>query len=272
MARAMDSRSDTLVAVAAEIATSFATVRTVEAVTLVGTSPTAITASDADIKLCVYSRPPIATVDRNRVIQSRRAGSVPGGSNGSGDRWVERDSGVWVGVTYRDPLWVEAELRRVVDRHEASFGCSTEVWHDVLASHLLFDRNAWFDRLRQPVKRPYPEALVRSIVAKNYPVLRSAQSASPGSQKDVIDAILASYFDILFAVNHEPHPGTRQLLDTAELICARLPMNMRTDITALEHATPIDLTDCLNAVVQGLDVFLQEHCPRLLVTTGEHFD
>jgi hypothetical protein len=43
---------------------------------------------------------------------------------------------------------MEGELARVLDRHEASLGYSTSLWHNVLTSKPLNDRSGWFAALQ----------------------------------------------------------------------------------------------------------------------------
>lgn len=85
----------------------------------------------------------------------------------------------------------------MLDRHEASLGYTTALWHNVRTSRVLFDRHGWLARLKQVAARPCPVPLAQAIIA----------------------ALLASCFDVLFALNRVPHPGEKRLLATA----ARLP-------------------------------------------------
>jgi hypothetical protein len=48
-----------------------------------------------------------------------------------------------------------------------------------------------------------------------------------------IAALIASYFDIIFAVNYLPHPGEKRLVQLANKLCEKLPKNMEQDITSL---------------------------------------
>jgi hypothetical protein len=263
---------DTLAALAAEIAGRFATLPQVEAIAMAGSgvSPAHDVASDID--LYVYWSSPIPVGERARLIRPRvERLELDNRYWELGDEWVERASGVRIDVTYRQTRWIEEQLQRVIERHEAQLGYTTSLWYNVLTSHLLFDRNAWFDRLRFLAKKPYPDGLARAIVAKNHPVLRSTLSSYLHQIELAIDrqdavsvnhrvtAFLASYFDILFAINRLPHPGEKRLLDLAEAQCRLLPHRMRNDITdllgALSFLTPAIIA-CANAVADGLDEIL----------------
>ncbi|HET7095512.1 MAG TPA: hypothetical protein VFI22_18620, partial [Thermomicrobiales bacterium] len=71
----------------------------------------------------------------------------------------------------------------------------------------------------------------RAIVAKNHPILREARSRYRTPIQQAIDrrdavsiqhritALLASCFDVLFAINAVPHPGEKRLLACALAQC-----------------------------------------------------
>jgi hypothetical protein len=136
----------------------------------------------------------------------------------------------------------------------------------------LFDRTGWFERLQNLAKQPYPEALVHNIVTLNYPVLRKiapsyrSQIEKAASRGDLVSlnhrtaGFLASYFDIIFAVNRLTHPGEKRILQIAEALCASLPHHMHTDVEHLLHAAvqPDASTQAIDILVDRLDTWLNE--------------
>jgi hypothetical protein len=136
-------------------------------------------------------------------------------------------------------------------RHEARTGYSTAFWANVLASRPLVDTTGWFARLKRRAQQPYPEQLRHAIIALNLPLLRQAQSAygrqleKAVARRDLVSvnhrvaALLASYFDILFALNRIPHPGEKRLIDAASERCRLLPPSMRQHLDALLRAAGI---------------------------------
>jgi hypothetical protein len=119
-----------------------------------------------------------------------------------------------------------------------------------LHSEALFDRTGWFRALQVRANAPYPPALKSAIIAKNLPILRSNMSSyihqlelaiarkDPVSLNHRATALLASYFDIVFAVNEMPHPGEKRLVQYVEAHCRKRPQQMRLDVEDLLSSLP----------------------------------
>ena len=140
---------------------------------------------------------------------------------------------------------MEDQLRRVQVDHQASLGYSTCFWYTLQHSQILYDPNGWFTNLQDAGKVEYPEPLRASIIALNHPVLREIipsyayQIKKAVLRGDLVSinhrlaALLASYFDIIFAFNRQLHPGEKRLVEHAQNRCSKLPDNMVEDIQRL---------------------------------------
>jgi hypothetical protein len=140
-------------------------------------------------------------------------------------------------------------------------------------SKSLYDRDGWFRKLQDKAKQPYPEPLRRAIVAKNYPILRKNISSYTHQLELAINrgdfvsinhrmtALLASYFDIIFAVNYLPHPGEKRLVDLAQKLCKKLPNNIEDYVNNLTSAISFnsseqDIINYINKLIDELDELL----------------
>ena len=254
------------------IATRYGKLPIVEAVALGGSLASGAADQGSDIDLYVYSRDTIPVEDRARIARTgARVIEVDNQFWEPGDEWIDDETGIHVDVMFRSVEWIEEQLDRVIERHEASVGYSTCFWHNVASSIALYDRTGWYAELKRQATRPYPAALRRAVVAKNHPILRETASsyryqlvgavnrADRVSVNHRVAALLASYFDILFAVNRALHPGEKRLLDIAEADCEKVPGGMREHVERViaavaEGSAVIERVDEL---IDGLDDLLR---------------
>jgi len=75
--------------------------------------------------------------------------------------------------------------------------------------------------------------------------------------------LLTSYFDILFAINYQPHPGEKRLVEFAVNHCKLLPQNIETDITSILQLTKADIPNLPMRISHLLD-----QLDQLLVDEG----
>jgi hypothetical protein len=253
------------------VAMRFAAICEVEAVALAGSRTAQFTDEKSDIDLYVYSRETIPTFLRAKIPCQAKRAEIGNSFWEPGDEWIDRETGVAVDVMFRTTSWIEEQLNRVLERHEASIGYSTCFWYNVRNSCALVDSSGWFRVLQQRAEeQPYPQELKRAIVAKNHPVLRGTISSylhqielafrrnDSVSVNHRVAALLASYFDIVFALNEQPHPGEKRLLQFAETLCPKLPPDMAERVQALlSDLANESLVDRANRLLDGLDDWLR---------------
>jgi hypothetical protein len=260
-------------ALAASVAAAFANLPAVIAVALAGSEGAGAADERSDLDFYVYAEAPVAIADRAAIATHFAIHREVGNDFWEpGDEWIETQTGRHVDVMYRTPVWIEEQLDKVLVRHEASVGYSTCFWHNVLHSTPLFDRSGWYHDLLAAAAGPYPRPLQRAIIAKNHPILRQTLSSylaqieravrrgDSVSIQHRVTALLASYFDVLFAVNELPHPGEKRLLQVATTHCAKTPREMETQINALLEtaARPATLAvvEPIHLLLDSLDALL----------------
>jgi Domain of unknown function (DUF4037) len=258
-------------AVAERVARQFASLLQVEAVALAGSRTSDFADESSDVDLYVYVSKDIPLEARKKIAAGAESVEIGNTTWEPGDEWIDGETRVLLDVMYRHVRWIEEQLDHVLLRHRASVGYSTCFWYNVLHSQPLFDRSGSFAKLQKRADQPYPPELRRAIIAKNYSLLRRNQSSylhqielavrrnDPVSVNHRVAAMLASYFDVLFAVNQLPHPGEKRLLEHATKQCAKCPAKMERQVTKLVASLsgPADRTvKTANALIDGMDELL----------------
>jgi len=237
-----------------------------------------LTDAASDIDLYVYTREDIPLEVRARMIhQSGGASRADIGLNfwGPGDEWFDAATGIEVDIIYFDIQWMEDQIRQVMQDHQPSLGYSTCLAYTVRRSQVFFDPQNWFSGLQTTCSQSYPEPLRENIIKHNHPVLRNIipsyffQLEKAVKRGDLVSVnhrlagLLASYFDIIFALNRQLHPGEKRQVQKAIASCGHLPANMETEIGAVLRTSTTPEAGFLTQVTALLD-----HLDQLLSKDG----
>lgn len=226
----------------------------------------------SDYDLYVYSKKPLSLESRH-VMAGLFASKAEIGNSffDEGDEFFLKD-GTAVDLMYRTLEWAEQERVRVWQDHQASVGYSTAFIHNLKRATILYDADGRFSHIQKLLDTPYPEALAKAIIAKNHPLLRSKLMASFQEQielailrNDLVSqahrttALLASYFDIIFAINRQTHPGEKHLVVWAKRVCTILPDSFESDVVGvIEHIANGDLPLYIGRLLDKLDDLLKK--------------
>ncbi len=260
-----------VLALAERIALRYGAFAPVRAVALAGSRVSRQEDSASDVDLYVYVTHPLALDERASVAEGAQGAEIGNAFWEPGDEWIDPETSISCDAMFREIVWIEEQLNRVIHDHQASIGYTTCFWYNIRNSIILFDREAWLAKLQEKTSVPYPIELKRNIISKNHPILRTNMSSylhqielaqrrdDRVSVNHRVTALLASYFDILFAVNEQLHPGEKRLIQAAEKLCPLRPAKMREQVERVISNTSLT---ALNALLDGLDDVLRQE--RLL--------
>lgn len=153
--------------------------------------------------------------------------------------------GVDIDILYRNPEGFSQEIHSVVEKHMAHNGYTTCMWHNLLHSRILYDKNGKLEMLQRQYNIPYPDALKDSIIRQNLRLLRgnlpsyNLQIKKAAARKDWVSvnhrtaAFLESYFDIIFALNKLTHPGEKRMVQYAKEQAEVLPVHFEENLDCL---------------------------------------
>lgn len=258
---------------ATRLAELFSELAPVEAVALGGSRATDQGDAASDLDVYVFFTEELS-IGLRQVVIERAGGATSANLNlthwGPTDPYFDRTSGVEVDLLYFETRWMEQQLERSLVAQEASIGYSTCFWHTLRRSRVLFDRHGWLAAQKERALADFPEPLRRNIIHLNHSVLRNvipsyaSQIDKALLRRDLVSvqhrlaALLASYFDVIFALNRELHPGEKRLLSLVVKRCPKLPRNMSADVEAVLRSVNNgpSLTANLTQLLDRLDELL----------------
>lgn len=153
--------------------------------------------------------------------------------------------GVPMDIIYRRLDDFSREIEGVCGRFEAHNGYTTCMWHNLLNSRIVFDRKGRYEALRKRYDIPYPEQLRENIISRNMRLLSGSMPSYAGQIKKAADRgdinsvchrvteFMASYFDVIFALNRKTHPGEKRLVSICLEECSMLPRDFEDDVSRL---------------------------------------
>ncbi len=259
--------------ITAPIAEAFSSNSSILALTFSGSITGGISDAFSDIDLIVYSRGKV-DVGWRREIASRFSvrAEIDQQFYDESDDWLLADTNQRIELIYRSPEWLEEQIERVWLQGNASVGYSTCLIHSVKNSIILYDRENWFRQEQAKTASPYPDRLRTNIINKNLPMLSGKLNSSFDEQirtairrNDIISinhrisAFIASYFDVLFALNRLTHFGEKKLVQHACAHCAILPPSFPHSIESLCTCSHADVPDVLALLVAEIRQLVQDN-------------
>jgi hypothetical protein len=229
----------------------------------------------SDVDLYAFVRAPLGLGARQRLadalgIEDRRNLVVD--YWGASDQWLDSTTGRHIDLMYFEAAWMRDEVENVLDRCRVRLGYTTCFCYTLAHARPLLDSHGWLDELQRKCREPYPEPLRKSVVEANHRAMRGILSSyemqirkavARGDRVSVnhrLAALLASYFDVIFAANRQLHPGEKRLIALAEALCPARPANMQSDLAAVlaPSGDSAELTQAVTRLLDHLDQFLAE--------------
>lgn len=217
----------------------------VEAIALGGSRAGEVWDEKSDYDVYLYCTGPVAEEVR-RDILSRYCSILEIGNH----FWEYEDNctlknGVDIDILYRNLNDFTNDVASVVEQCQPRNGYTTCMWHNLLTCKILYDRDGRLAKAKERFDVPYPSLLRERIIARGRMLLRGAmpayeaQIAKAAERGDLVSvnhrtaAFLESYFDLLFALNRQTHPGEKRLVQLCRKQCALLPERFEENLDGL---------------------------------------
>ena len=217
----------------------------VEAIALGGSRAGEHYDEKSDYDVYVYVTEPIPETVRQPILERYCAYMEIGNHFWEYEDNCTLKNGIDIDILWRDLDDFTAGVASVVEGHNPSNCYTTCMWHNLRTCKILYDRDGRLTEARKRFDVPYPEELKQNIVQRSGKLLRGTLPAFDGqiakavrrgdrvSINHRVTEFLASYFDVLFAVNGQTHPGEKRLMELCREKCAILPANFEENLNAL---------------------------------------
>lgn len=154
-------------------------------------------------------------------------------------------NGIDIDLLYRNLDDFIADVAEVAERCQGRNGYTTCMWHNLRTCKILCDKSRRLSAAKKRFDIPYPAKLKNDIIDRNWKLLRTSmpayeqQISKAAKRGDLVSinhrvsAFMESYFDLLFALNEQTHPGEKRLMQLCREMCPVLPENFERNLTSL---------------------------------------
>lgn len=210
-----------------------------------GANNTSDKLSDIDVYVFVENDIPIK--ERENIIKKYSSKHEVGGEYfGSGDEFFVDKLNQQLDVMYWNVNWFNDIINNVWFKHYPSNGYTTAFLFTLKNFEIIYDKDSWLTDLQKSINTEYPKELKENIIKRNMMLMKNKPFASYYEQiakaikrndtvsiNHRISAFLASYFDIIFAMNELLHPGEKRLIQYIKNNCKILPKDFEENINKL---------------------------------------
>ena len=221
--------------------------------------------SDYDIYL--YCTAPVSEEER-RAILSKYCSYVEYGNH----FWELEDNGtlnngIDFDLLFRDLNDFTAGIARVVEQYQAGNAYTTCMWHNLVTCKIVYDGTGRLTAAKERFTVPYPDQLKNNIIENGWRLLRTSMPAyelqikKAAGRGDLVSvnhrtaALLETYFDVVFALNGQTHPGEKRLIQLCREMCPTLPVRFEANLNDLfthMFSDPEALTADLDRILSEL--------------------
>ena len=180
-------------------------------------------------------------------------------------------SGIDFDILYRDLDDFINGVSRVVEDCCPQNAYTTCMWHNLLTCQILYDGSGRLAAAKERFHVPYPDKLRENILCQGWQLLHSSMPAydlqikKASIRSDLVSinhriaAFLETYFDMLFALNRQTHPGEKRLMQLCRETCPLLPESFEENIELLfSHmfTSPDRISADLDRILSALEKLL----------------
>ena len=242
----------------------------VKAIAIGGSSAANTSDLISDIDVYIFVAEDIPVKEREDLVKKYSSNYEVGGEYfGAGDEYFVDNLNKQFDVMFWNVNWFENIVENVWIKNYPSNGYTTAFLYTLNNFKIEYDTTSWLSELQNKIKTDYPQKLKENIIKRNLMLMKEKPFASYYEQiekalkrNDIvsvnhrISAFLASYFDVVFALNELLHPGEKRLVQYAKNNCKILPKNFEENIKILLTQPNKNTLDTINIIMDNLKSLL----------------
>ena len=241
----------------------------VEAIALGGSRATGRNDEKSDYDVYVYITDTIPEKDRREVLAKYCRYMEIGNTFWELEDDVTLQDGTDMDIIYRNIGDFENTVASVVVDCVSWNGYTTCMWHNLITSKVVVDKHGHLTELQEKYKIPYPKKLKENIISNNLKLLSGmlpsfdTQIKKAEKREDFVSVnhrvaeFLASYFDIIFALNEMTHPGEKRMQSICASECKILPENFDRNLERLFNGM---FRESIAAVIEDMVAEIKKLC------------
>lgn len=225
---------------------------------------------NSDIDVYIFTKTDILIETRENIIKPISSKFEIGGEYfGSGDEFIFDNLGKQLDLMYWTIEWIESVVNKTwIECHPQNV-YTTCFLYTLKNFNIIYDKNNRLENLQRKINTPYPLKLKGNIINRNLMLMKDKPFASYYEQiekallwNDVtsvnhrISAFVASYFDIIFALNEQLHSGEKRLIQYAKNNCKKLPKDFEKNLLNLFKQLNFATLCILDSIVSELKILI----------------
>lgn len=250
----------------------------VEAIALGGSRAAEVYDENSDYDVYVYVTDSIDETIRKEILSQYCSYMEIGNHFWEYEDNCILNNGIDIDILYRNLYSFCKEIENVVVHCQAANAYTTCMWHNLMNCVILYDKNGNLEAAKKKFNVPYPKQLKKAIIKRQIQLIDSAmpaykiQIAKAVKRRDLVSVnhrvteFLASYFDLLFALNEKTHIGEKRLVEWCKNNCTILPKNFEKNINKLfqhmycenENIVIDDVNHIIECVKKIIDIEIEK--------------
>lgn len=254
-----------------QLFSSLSALPVVEAIALGGSRAGEHYDEKSDYDVYLYCTGPVPESDRRELLSNYCSYMEIGNHFWENEDNCTLKNGIDIDILYRNLDDFTRDVADVVENCHGRNGYTTCMWHNLRTCKIIYDRDGRLAAAKRRFDVPYPPKLKADIIGRNWKLLHAAMPAyelqirKAVKRGDLVSvnhrtaAFLESYFDLLFALNGQTHPGEKRLVQLCRENCPILPERFEENLNTLfahlftsPEQVPDDLSTILDALAKIL--------------------